>query len=313
MQSNQTLIQKADMALADIAPGGELVPEQVAKFFKVAIKESVMLKQVRAPLMKNPKLEIPRILWTSRVLQPGVSGSALAVAQRSAPSFGKVTLDAKLAKGEVHMPEEILEDQIERGSFKDTLVQFMGERISEDLEDALLNGDTASADAWLAVQDGLIKKIATNVHTPAGAPVALTGDVLNDLMQTLPEQFDAQPGLQFYTNRHARAAYRASVRARETILGDGIFDGSTKKELGYDGIKLTKVPKFPNNLGAGTDETVVLYLDPKNAITGFHRQVRIEQEKRISEGVWAIVVTLRWAIELEYEPAAAKADGIFGQ
>jgi len=188
---------------------------------------------------------------------------------------------------------------------------FLGEKVSGDLEDALINGDTASADDWLAVQDGLLKLAVTNV-VPAGT-VSLSGDILRDLIQAMPEEFDDQAGLRFYTNRKARSDYRSTVRTRATMLGDNIITGSAGEELGYDGVPLTKVPRFPNDLGGGTNETNVLYMDPKNAVYGFQRKVTLDTEFRISEQIWAIVITLRSAIQYEHEPAVAKATEVLGK
>ena len=176
---NKVLIQKADMALADLAPGGILAVKQTTKFFRVALKKNVLTSKVRAPTMTNPTEEHPKILWTQRVLQPATSGVALGVAQRSKPTFDKMTLTSQLAKGEVHYPREMLEDQIERGSLRGTLTNFMGEKISTDLEDLLINGDTASADSWLVHLDGLLKLATSNVLP--GAAATLSAGILRDL------------------------------------------------------------------------------------------------------------------------------------
>jgi hypothetical protein len=319
MTPNRELIQKADMALADLAPGGLLVTRQAAKFLKIAIKKNVLSSQVRAPTMTNPVEEQPKILWTGRVLQPAVSGVALAVGQRSKPTFDKMTLTSKLAKGEVHYPREMLEDQVERGTLRNTLSSFMGEKISGDIEDLLIKGDTASTDTWLAYMDGLLKLATSNVLL--GGNVTLAGDHLRDLIQTMPEEFDDQAGLKFFTNRKARSDYRSSLRApalangkggHPDTLGAGVVTGQTASNLGYDDITLQKVPRFPNNLEGGANRTNVLLLDPKNAVMGFQRRVTLDSEFRISEQVWAIVVTLRIAIQYEHEPAVAKATQIVG-
>jgi HK97 family phage major capsid protein len=311
MQSNRELIQKADMALADLAPGGLLVPKQAAKFLRIAIKKNVLSSQVRAPTMTHPTEEQPKILWTGRVLQPATSGVALGVAQRSKPTFDKMTLTSQLAKGEVHYPREMLEDQIERGTLRNTLVSFMGEKISADIEDLLINGDTTSTDTWLAYMDGLLKLATTNVLPGAGS--ALTGDILRDLIQTMPEEFDDQPGMGFFTNRKARSDRRSELRTlHPDSLGAGVVAGATSATLGYDDVPLHKVPRFPNNLGGGSNRTNVLMCDPKNAVMGFQRRVTLDSEFRISEQVWAIVVTLRIAIQWEHEPAVAKASDIIG-
>ena len=210
----------------------------------------------------------------------------------------------------MHIDREVLEDQIERNVLRQTVVDFMGEKVSADFEEALINGDTTSADDWVALQDGLIKLTTTNVL--AGGGVTLSADILRDLIQTMPEEFDDQPGLRFYTNRKARSDYRSSVRTRIGDLADSVITGGAPGELGYDGLPLTKVPRFPNNLGGGSNRTNVLFMDAKNAVMGFQRRVTLDTEFRISEQIWAIVITVRMAIQWEHEPAVAKASDIVG-
>ena len=311
MQYNREIVQKADLALADLAPGGILVPKQAARFLKIAIKKNVLSSQVRAPTMTHQTEEQPKMLWTGRVMHAATPGTALPDAHRSKPVMDKMTLVSKLGKAEVQIHREVLEDQLERGVFKNTVVGFMGEKVSGDIEDVLLNGDTTSADDWLATQDGLLKLATSNIVI--GGIVSLSGDILRDLIEALPEEFDDQPGLEFYTKRKARSDYRSGIRARVGDLGDGIYTGTTPKSIGYDGVDLTKVPRFPNNLGAGANETNVLYMDAKNAVMGFRRRITLDTEFRISAQVWAIVVTLRMAIQYEHEPAVAKATQVLGQ
>lgn len=325
MKYNREIVQKADMQLADLAPGGILVPKQAAKFLKIAIKKNVLTSMVRAPTMTTPQEEHPKLLWTGRVMQPGTPGVALTAAQRTKPSTDKMTLTAKLGKAEVHIDREVLEDQIERGTFKNTIVSFMGEKVSADFEDQLIKGDTTSTDPWLAVQDGILKKITSN--TVAGGTVALAGDHLRDVIQALPEEFDDQAGLKFFTNRKARSDYRSSWRGQLNVtaapswattghpdsLGADLITGRAGADIGYDGVPLIKVPRFPNDFGGGSNETNVLYADMKNVVMGFYRKVTLDTEFRISEQVWAIVITVRIAIELEHEPATAKVNAVLGK
>ena len=310
MQYNRELIQKADLQLADLAPGGLLVPKQAARFLRIAIKRNVLTGRVRVPTMTHPEERHPKILWTGRVMHAASPGTALPTAQRSKPTFDRMTLVSKLGKAEVHIDREVLEDQIERNVLRQTVIDFMGEKVSADFEEALINGDTTSSDDWLALQNGLLGLTTTNVL--AGGGVTLSGDVLRDLIETMPNEFDGQPDLRFYTNRKARSDYRSSVRTRATALADGVIAGTTDKELGYDGVPLTYVPRFPNNLGVGTNRTNVLYCDAKNGVMGFQRKVTLDTEFRISEQVWAIVITVRMAIQWEHEPAVAKAADIVG-
>ena len=67
------------------------------------------------------------------------------------------------------------------------------------------------------------------------------------------------------------------------------------------------IPLFPENLGAGSDQTVVLLCNPKNIQVGIWRQIRIESAREISEGTLKIVATLRFDAKFAEEPGVAKA------
>jgi len=317
-QYNRELVQKADLQLADLAPGGLLVTRQAARFLRIAIKKNVLSSMVRAPTMVNPVEEQPKLLWTGRVMHAASSGVALPFAQRAKPSFDKMTLTSKLGKAEVHIDREVLEDQIERGVLKATVIDFMGQKVSADFEDALIKGDTTSGDDWLGLQDGMLKLATTNGLPGGGA--SLSEDVLADLIQTMPEEFDDQAGLQFFTNRKARSDYRRSFRQggghltignHNDSLAADVTAGRAAGNLGYDGMNLTRVPRFPNDFG-GANRTAVLHADPKNMVMGFQRKITLDTEFRISEQIWAIVVTVRMALQYEHEPAVAIATDIVG-
>ncbi len=53
---NRTVLEKADLALADLTSGGGLLqPAQAQKFIRILIDESVILKQGTVVPMKSPK------------------------------------------------------------------------------------------------------------------------------------------------------------------------------------------------------------------------------------------------------------------
>ena len=84
--SNRTVLEKADLALAELtAGGGLLLPAQAKKFMRLLIKESVLLKQVTVVPMSAPKQQISKIRFGSRILRPGQESTALPASERSKP------------------------------------------------------------------------------------------------------------------------------------------------------------------------------------------------------------------------------------
>src|SRR3970040_2866713 len=97
----KTLLQKADLALADLSSGGLLQPKQFDSFIQLNIKEGTLLKDVVVTGMTNDREEHSKIRFSDRVLRPGTEAQALPVAQRSKPNLSKITLASQLLRREV--------------------------------------------------------------------------------------------------------------------------------------------------------------------------------------------------------------------
>ena len=63
---------------------------------------------------------------------------------RSAPSLGKITLTAKKAILGVRIPFDVLDLNIERDQFEQSLMEEIAKRVSLDLEELIVIGDTGS-------------------------------------------------------------------------------------------------------------------------------------------------------------------------
>lgn len=305
---NRSLLAKADLALADLTTsGGILQPAQAQKFIRIMIKESRLMKEATVTPMKAPKQLIEKIRFGARILRPGTEGAPLPAGQRAKPDLSNVELDAKLFKAEVRLNNEVLEDSIERGQLRNTIMTLMAERISTDMEEIIINGDVASADPTLAVLDGILKQATSNVVAAGG--VSTTKTALRDAIKTMPSEFLRNKGaLRAYTSVDAELDYRDTLSDRATTLGDQNLE--SEKPVMYGGVKVVPVPMFPENLGVGTNETNILLTDPKNIDIGIWRQIRIETDKLVSEGVLVIVATLRFDVKYVHEPAVVKVTGV---
>ena len=303
--SNRTILEKADLALADLtAGGGILKPAQAQKFMRLLIKESVLMKMATVIPMASPKQQISKIKFGSRILRPGQEATALALADRAKPDLSSVELDAQLFKAEVRLSDEVLEDSIERGELRQTIMEMMAEAISRDMEEVLINGDTVSADPFLAVMDGVLKQATGNVVDAAGAPISKT--LLQSMLKTLPsEHLRDKKAMRFMTSVDADLDYRNTLADRATVAGDRLLESDTP--VLHGGVPVQPVPLFPENLGVGNDQTVIVLCNPKNIHVGIWRQIRLESDRDISEGTLKIVATLRFDVKFAEEPGVAKA------
>jgi HK97 family phage major capsid protein len=302
---NRTILEKADLALADLTAGGGLLkPAQAQKFMRLLIKDSALMRLATVVPMASPKQQIAKIKFGSRVLRPGQEATALALADRARPELSQVELDAKLFKAEVRLSDEVLEDSIERGELRQTIMEMMAEAISRDMEEVLIAGDTLSADPFLAVMDGVLKQATSNVVDAGGAPISK--DLLRDLLKTLPsEHLRDKKSMRFMTSVDADLDYRNTLAERATAVGDRLLEGDAP--VLYSGVPIWPVPLFPENLGDGSDQTVILLCNPKNIHVGIWRNIRVESAREISEGTLKIVATLRFDVKFAEEPGLAKA------
>lgn len=238
-----------------------------------------------------------------RILRPSQEGVALTEAERSKPDISKMELDAKGFKGEVHITDEQLEDNIEREQLRQTLLSMIAQRAAADMEEIAINGDTTSLDPTLAQMDGLLVKATSNVVDAAGSPI--TTDVLQDGVRILPSQYRKnRRALRFYTGSDAELAYRRLLSERFTNIGDRFLESDTP--ITFSGVPLRDIPMFPENLGAANNETALLLTNPKNIHLGIWRRIRMEWDRDISEGVLKVVVSMRFDVAYADEQGVAK-------
>lgn len=301
---NRTLLEKADLAIADLTTGGGILqPAQAIKFLRLAIKNAKLLPLTTVVPMKAQKQTVESIRFAGRILHPGQEATELPAASRSKPTTGKVELDAQLFKGEVNLSDEVLEDNIERDELRNTIMTLMSEAVGRDMEEVVINGDTTSTDPFLAVFDGVLKQATSNVVNASGT--ALTKTVLRNTVKAMPVEYRRDKSvLKFLTSTNAEIGYRDSLADRATNLGDRAV--SESMEAYYSGIPVVDIPLFPEDLG-GANRTAVLFCDPKNINVGVWRQIKIATDKNVRAGTLMIVVTLRFDVKYSVEEAVTKA------
>lgn len=310
--SNRQLIQKADLALDEIRDGGGLLePAKAKQFIKEMIQSSDLMKKVTVTPMDAPKQRIPRIGLNKRIMRRGTSATALNnEADRTNPDFGFVELDAQLLKGEIRIPDEIVEDNIQRGTFPALVTSMARERVSADLEELVINGDVDSADDYLATLDGILKQATLHV-------VDFGGDRVNRQNLTLMHRAIPKPyrrlksKMEFLTSDNAEEDFRLLFEDRETDAADK--QQSDAVSIKHHGTVITPVGLWPEDLGVGEDETKVLLTVPKNIVVGFWRNIRFEVDRNVRAGYISIVITCRMDVKFSDPNAVVVGDNVLNQ
>ena len=302
---NRTLLEKADLALSDLtAGGGILLPAQAQKFLRILINEATVLKQATVIPMRSPKQIIEKIRFSNRILRAGSEATPLSKDDRATPNLSQVELDAQLFKAEVRLSNEVLEDSIERGQLRQTIMQLMAEAIARDVDEVIIQGEQGSGDPFLAKLDGILRQATSNIVDAQNQ--TCNKSVLRDLLKTMPHPFVRnKKELRFLTSVNAELDYRDSLSDRATPGGDRYIEEDVSTT--YSGVPVVGVPMFPEGQGAGHNATSIVLTDPKNINVGIWRQIRIETDKLVSDGVLIIVATLRLDVKYAEETAVAKA------
>jgi len=296
---NLTLLQKADIALNDLVGHGEMNPEMTDTFIRTLIDSPTILNSARVVTMNAPTRKINKIGFGSRIMNPAVSSTALADNKRVMPDLSQVQLTTREAIAEVHLPYDVLEDNVERGSINaamgesggglmETVVQLIAERAALDLEELLLLGDLSSSDPYLAMMNGYLKLCNAHVVNAGGATISK--DIFKAGVKAMPDKYlRNRARLTHYVSVDNETEYRDTYANRQTALGDSMLQGTGP--IYAWGSQLQSVPLMPAAKG--------LYVDPLNLIFGIQRKVTIEFDKDIRARVYIIVLTCRVACAVE--------------
>lgn len=305
---SRTILQKADLTLQNLTTdGGLLVPEQAQRFIRILIKQSVVMPLSTVVPMRSPKRLVEKLRFENRILRAGEEAKALAAGDRAKVDLSKVELDAQLFKAEVRLSNEVLQDSIEGGGLRQTIMEEMGKAISRDMDEVIVQGDTASAEPFLAKFDGILKAAVTNVVDAGGD--STNKDLLRDALKAMPSEFlRNRREMRFLTSVDSEIDYRNTLADRATAVGDKFLEGDTP--VLYSGVPMVSVPLFPEDLGVGNDQTNIILTDPKNINVGIWRQVTMETDKLVSEGVLIVVATLRFDTKYAEEKAVVKIDNV---
>jgi HK97 family phage major capsid protein len=303
--SNRTILEKADFALSHLVThGGLLHPLQAKKFMRLTTVDSVLLGQVTYRPMSRAREDIDQIAFGSRVLRAAQELTELPQSERVVPDISKVELDAQEFIGEVNLSDRVMEENIEQGDLRQTIMQVLGPAVGRDLEEVVIKGDQASADPFLAQLDGILVQAQSNVVDAAGGPV--DDQLFHDMMKALPPRYRKNKRqLRFYTSEDGEAELRRFRAQRETAVGDKYLETDTP--ILAAGTPVAPVPLFPDDLGPGQNQTVVLLTHPKNIVVGVRRKIRIEWERSIRRRALAIVVTLEADARFSEEEGVVKA------
>ncbi|MCC2483721.1 phage major capsid protein [Bacillus pacificus] len=302
MLDNNKIIEKAAMTLSDLASGGRLNTEQSNAFLKMVQAAPTIIKDSRFVPMESDSRKVEKLGFGSRILRPGTEGVPLDDKDRSVPQTSTVKLEAKEVIAEVNITYDTLENNIEKGKLKDTIMQMIAERAALDWEELIVNGDTASADPYLALLNGIRKQAVSHIYDHKGA--AFAKEVFKHGYKAVPTKYlRNKKDWKFYTSQGIEVEYLDNMSNRQTALGDAAINGGLPSAYGVpvQGIAMLQ----PYTAAEKTVSDIIL-THPKNILTGMSRQISIEVDKDIRARKFIIVLTAKIDAKFEEEDAVAK-------
>lgn len=311
---NAQLIERADLAIADLsANGGLLQPEQAESFIDLILEQPTLLRQVRQVRMNAPERKINRIGFDQRILRAAVQTGGenddgsndryVRKADRAKPVTSQITLNTKEVIAEVRLPYEALEDNIEGQSLESHIMRLIAERAAIDLEEFGLAADTASLDPFLALQDGWLKRMTPHVVNNASA--GCTPTMFTNGLLAMPQKYLRNLAqMKHFVSVANTIKYRQNVAARTTGYGDSALTQNIP--LYAAGVGVEAAPMLAA-IGAGNTG---FFTFPQNLLFGIQRDIRVETDKDIRSREYIIVLTCRVALQIDDVAATVKYTNI---
>lgn len=306
MTTNRSIIEKATMTLADLASGGRMNDQQFNTFYRRMIAAPTILNSARTVPMTSDSQTIEKIGFGQRILRPGVEATALTESQRSKPTTGSIKLNTQEVIAEINISYDTIENNIEGQNIRTTIMDLLADRAALDLEELIINGDTDSSDPYLALINGLRKKMTSHIVDAEGQ--AIVKSIFKRGVKAVPNQYLRNPAeWRFYTNTGVELDWRDTFADRQTAGGDQSLDGG--RLVNAYGVPVNGIAMLqPYNVTspAYTDVTDAILTHPKNIVIGMNRKLQVEVDKDISRRVFIIVLTAKIDVQLEEEDATAK-------
>jgi hypothetical protein len=138
--------------------------------------------------MKADTTEIDRIGVGEKLMKLATEGSDTAT--NGAVTFSKISLTTKKLRMDWELSTESLEDNIEGPDLEDHIARMMATQAGNDIEDVVLNGDTAlTSDALYKSFNGVVKKAKTYGRVVDAGGAAVSRAVFNSALKALPRKY----------------------------------------------------------------------------------------------------------------------------
>ena len=276
--------------------GGLLNPEQSARFLDYMFDATVIGKVARTVRMRADTTEIDRMSVGEKLMKLATEGDN--DASNAAVTFSKISLTTKKLRLDWELSTESLEDNIEGADLEDHIARLMATQAGNDIEDVVLNGNTAlSSDNLYKAFDGVVKKAKSTGRVVDAAGANISRAVFNSALKAMPRKYkQRRSDLRFLSgsNLIQDYLYTASLlgadgSANPQDIASSVIRGQGVQPLGGPagyvapfafGIPIVEVPLLPeaqtgDHSGASGSHGDVHLTFPNNVVIGIKRDVTV--------------------------------------
>ena len=272
--------------------GGLLNPEQSARFLDYMFDATVIGKVARTVRMRADTTEIDRMSVGERLMTLATEGDNTGA--NAAVTFSKISLTTKKLRLDWELSTESLEDNIEGADLEDHIARMMATQAGNDIEDLVLNGDTASGTTFLTAFDGVVKKAKASGRVVDAAGAEVSRAVFNSALKAMPRKYKQRRNdLRFlagsnliqdflYKNSITAGTANPEDIASSVIRGQQVALGGPAGFVApfAFGIPIVEVPLLPEtqtgtHSGASGSHGDIHLTFPNNVVIGIKRDVTV--------------------------------------
>lgn len=234
----------------DFATGGYLPESKANKFITSIGAYSVLIGMARrVQLKQKDDNKIPKLHFTGPVSRGSTEDVHNPKSATAAPS--ELTLAAKKFEARVKISIDSLLNNIEFEGFENTFMDLVMEQISEDTEDACLNGDTTITGtddvSLLRKQIDGWAKLSEGAHILDANGYTIQKDIWASMIKKIPKRYRKKnkTRLKFFCSDDIWMDWLVLNAGRADAIGMNAMNGQTISPFGYP---IVPVPLFPDDL-----------------------------------------------------------------
>jgi len=281
--------------------GGLLNPEQSNRFIDYIWDATVIAQDARTIRMRADTVDLDKVAVGSKLVR--LATEAVSDGVNADATFTKVSLTTKKLRLDWELSTEALEDNIEGDALEDHIARLMATQAGNDIEDLLINGNTAlTGDPLYKAFDGFHTLALGGGRVVEGGGNTISKATFNSALKNLPRIYKQRRNLlRFYTGSNLVQDYLYNLTAigvggTPDDIASGIIQGNPSGPQGAAGgnypyafgVPVVEVPLFKEDLagtysGASGVHGRVDLTFPNNRIVGIKRDIvvhRLYQPKK---------------------------------